>query len=336
MKTLVCVDPGRLELVERPLPVRGAQDVLLRIRRVGICGTDMHIFAGQHPYLAYPRVMGHELGAEVAEAPSGSTLAIGGRVYVNPYLSCGKCHACLRAKPNCCMNIAVLGVHCDGGMAEYLAVPAKNVFSAGSLSLDEAAMVEFLAIGAHAVRRARIQPGDRVLVVGAGPIGLGTGIFAGLDGGLVTALDMRGDRLDFFTGAVPGSEAVLSGPDVAAELAARTGGNMFDVVFDATGHAGSMEAAFAYVAHGGTCVLVSVVKNSISFSDPEFHKREMTLVGSRNATDVDFDRVVQAMLTGKVPSASLKTHAAPMADLQGVLPQWLRPETKVVKAMVEL
>lgn len=336
MQALVCVEPFQLEIQQRALPVRGPDEILVRIRRIGVCGTDMHIFSGTHPFLAYPRIMGHEIGAEVVETLRNSTLTVGERVYVNPYIACGTCHACRRKKPNCCMHIQVLGVHCDGAMAEYIAVPASNVFSAAKLTLDQAAMVEFLAIGAHAVRRGQISAGDHVLVIGAGPIGLGTGLFAALAGGNVTIVDQRSDRLAFFQSVVPGSQVVLSSPDLITALTDHSQGNMFDVVMDATGNAASMATSFDYVAHGGTYVLVSVVKDAISFSDPEFHKREMQLLASRNATAEDFNKVVQFILAGKVPTDRIKTHAAPLRDIPARLVEWIRPEAGVIKAMIEI
>jgi 2-desacetyl-2-hydroxyethyl bacteriochlorophyllide A dehydrogenase len=334
MDALICAAPGRLVLERRPIPVRAADEVLIRVRRVGVCGTDMHIFRGTQPFLAYPRVMGHELAGEVAEAPADGGLAPGDPVYVMPYMSCGACAACRKAKPNCCMNIQVLGVHRDGGMAEYLAVPQGFVRKAEGITLDEAAMIEFLAIGAHAVRRARIVPGQSVLVVGAGPIGIAAALFAKLQGGIVTALDGRQDRLDFCRDHLDTDHVVALGEETRQVLSDLTGGDFFDVVFDATGNAKAMEAGFAYVGHGGTYVLISVVGADITFSDPEFHKRETTLLGSRNATPEDFDAVVEAMRAGKVPTKALNTHAAPLAQLPDVLPGWMEPRTGVIKAIV--
>ncbi|MFS2018475.1 alcohol dehydrogenase catalytic domain-containing protein, partial [Massilia sp. CT11-108] len=169
MKCVVCESPGDLQLGFKPVPEAGPGEVLLRVRRIGVCGTDMHIFRGTQPFLAYPRVMGHELSGEVATAPAGSGLAPGDEVLVMPYLSCGDCVACRKGKTNCCTRIQVLGVHRDGGLAEYLAVPAQFVLKTEGISLDDAAMVEFLAIGLHAVRRGAVAAGQRVLVVGAGP-----------------------------------------------------------------------------------------------------------------------------------------------------------------------
>lgn len=334
MDALVCAAPGELVLERRPIPERAEGEVLIRVRRVGVCGTDMHIFRGTQPFLAYPRVMGHELAGEVAQAPDDSGLAPGDPVYVMPYMACGTCAACRKAKPNCCMNIQVLGVHRDGGMAEYLTVPAGFVRKAEGVTLDEAAMIEFLAIGAHAVRRARMTPGQSVLVVGAGPIGIAAALFAKLQGGVVTALDSRQDRLDFCRDHLGTDHIIALSDDTPKMLADLTGGDFFDVVFDATGAPKAMEAGFAYVGHGGTYVLISVVGADITFSDPEFHKRETTLLGSRNATPEDFDAVVAAMRAGQVPTKALNTHAATLSELPGVLPGWMEPAAGVIKAIV--
>ena len=197
MEAVVCRKPGELALETRSEPQRSSDEVLIGIRRIGICGTDFHIFEGSHPYLQYPRIMGHELSGEVLEAPEGSALRAGQVVVVNPYISCGACIACRKGKPNCCLRIAVLGVHRDGGMCERISVPERNLYPAGSLTLDEAASVEFLAIGAHAVARGGLGAGDRTLVIGAGPIGLGAALFAGIAGGEVTLMDREADRLAF-------------------------------------------------------------------------------------------------------------------------------------------
>ena len=168
MLTVICETPGVLRAIEGAAPTRAEDEVLLRIRRVGVCGTDLHIFTGNQPYLAYPRVMGHEISGTVEAAPASSPLQPGDTVFVMPYLSCGQCVACRQGKTNCCVNIQVLGVHRDGAFTENLSVPAQFVRKAEGVTLDQAAMVEFLAIGAHAVRRADVQPGQRVLVLGTG------------------------------------------------------------------------------------------------------------------------------------------------------------------------
>ena len=334
MLTVVCDRPGQLRAEERPVPVPGEGEVLLRVKRVGVCGTDLHIFAGRQPYLSYPRVMGHELSGVVAQAPPGSGLAEGDVVYVMPYLSCGDCVACRAGRGNCCTRLQVLGVHRDGAFAEYLSVPAPFVHRAEGVDLDQAAMLEFLAIGAHAVRRADVRAGQRVLVVGAGPIGMGALVFAALRGASVTALDSRADRLAFCERQLGVPACVALGADDVDRLAALTSNEFFDVVFDATGSPAAMARGFRFVAHAGTYVLISVVQSEICFDDPEFHKRETTLLASRNATREDFETVLQAMRAGRIP-AGLNTHRLALADVPARFAGLLDPDAGVVKAIVE-
>jgi len=336
MRSVVCDTPGTLRMEQRPVPVPAEGEVLIRIRRIGICGTDMHIFRGTQPYLSYPRVMGHELSGQVVSAPEGSSLSAGDQVYVMPYLSCGSCIACRAGKTNCCTRIEVLGVHRDGGMTEFLALPQRFVVKTEGISLDEAAMIEFLAIGAHAVTRGSVGAGKNVLVVGAGPIGMAVMLFAKLKGASVTVLDARADRLQFCRSTFGIERTVQAGDGDKAALAADTNDEFFDVVFDATGNVQAMERGLEFVAHGGTYVLVSIVRDTLSFSDPEFHKRETCLLGSRNATVADFEEVVAAMKAGLVPTALLNTHRTTLDEFMTVLPLWMEPSAGVIKAIVEV
>lgn len=336
MRAILCEEPGRLALIDRPEPKAAEGEVLVRIRRVGVCGTDFHIFRGKQPFLSYPRVMGHELAGEVVEAPAGSALKAGETVAVIPYVSCLRCVACRKGRTNCCQNIRVLGVHVDGGLCDYVAVPERNVVPAGGLTVDQAAMIEFLAISAHGIRRAAPSAGDKVLVVGAGPIGMAALVFAKARGAHTVALDVRADRLAFCRRELEADETVEAGGDVTGRLKEITGGDMFDVVVDATGSPASMEASFAHVAHAGSYVLLGIVQGDITFADPEFHKRETTLLASRNATREDFEQVRAAILAGSVPTAALNTHRAPLEAVPEAFPGWMAPEAGVVKALVEV
>ena len=336
MRAVLCDTPGTLRLIERPRPEPDEGQVVVRVRRMGVCGTDLHIFQGKHPYLEYPRVMGHELAGEVAAVGVGAGLREGAPVYVMPYLTCGSCVACRQGKTNCCTSLQCLGVHCDGGMCDYLALPAELVFPTDGLPLDQAALVEFLAIGAHAARRAGIRGGERTLVVGAGPIGIAIALFARARGAQVTFLDPRADRLAFCRDVLRLGDGLVAGEGTRDRLAALTGGEFFDLVFDATGNTGAMEDSFGWVAHGGTLVFVGVVRTDVRFSDPDFHKREMTLKGSRNATIDDFREVLDAIRSGAIQVEKLITHRGRLEEAPARFPEWIRPETGVVKAMIEL
>ena len=336
MDALVCVKPGILRVMQRPKAVRGHDEVLVRPLRIGICGTDYHIFEGNQPFLDYPRVMGHELAVGVVEAPAASGFAAGDICVVNPYLSCGECGACRKGKPNCCVKLAVLGVHRDGGMTGLLSLPPRNLIAGNGLSVDECAMVEFLAIGAHAVRRGAVGSGDRVLVIGAGPIGLGVGLFAALSGAEVTMMDRDQGRLDNAAELLPLAGTILAAGDVGALISKCTDGAGFDAAFDATGSRASIEAAFDYVANGGRYVLVSIVKGSISFVDSDFHRKELTLLGSRNATNEDFQRVIEAIKAGHAPSDKWITHRTSLQGAVRDLPNWATKKSGLIKAVIEV
>lgn len=324
-----CVVPGRFELRETPMPQTAPEGwALIEIAAVGLCGTDYHIFDGKHPYLAYPRIIGHELSGRLVAAAGG--MAAGTLVVVNPYLACGTCRACRRGRPNCCTRLEVLGVHRDGGMCRRIAVPVANLYPADGLTDLQAAMVEFLAIGAHAVSRSGLQPGDRVLVVGAGPIGLGAALFARLDGAEVHLLDLSASRTELARRKF-GFERLHADP--AAALAGDLSDG-FDVVFDATGSAKAMEAGFALLGHGATYVLVGVVKDRIGFDDAEFHKREARIVGSRNALKADFDRVMAAMRDGRIDTDALLSCEIPLTDLPRRFAALAADRQTLIKAVV--
>lgn len=331
MQVGVVVEPGKFSIEERSLVTDVPEGwVLIDICAVGICGTDYHILEGKHPYLAYPRVIGHELSGRVAH--DGNGWRKGELVVVNPYLSCGSCRACNRGKPNCCYNIEVLGVHRDGGLAKQIVVPSGNLYSAKGLNPIQAAMVEFLAIGAHAVRRSELNEGDSVLVTGVGPIGIGAALFAKLKGATVSLLDLSAARLNAAAEKFDFKQSFKS----VDEALAATDGEGYDVVFDATGHSGAIEAGFKAVAHGGSYVLVSVVKEDITFHDPEFHKREMRLIGSRNALKQDFDWVMDAFRDNLIDADQLCSSVLSLEELSAQFSSLAADRADLIKVIVKL
>jgi len=336
MRALICTTPGEFEYrdISRPLTVEG--NTLLKIKRIGICGTDLHAFEGTQPFFNYPRILGHELAADIVETDDPD-FKKGEAVTFIPYFNCGHCIACRMGKPNCCTGIAVSGVHTDGGMVDYLSVPTYSLVHGGGLSYDELALVEPLAIGAHGVRRAGVTRDERVLVVGAGPIGLSTMEFARIAGGSVIAMDINDDRLRFCREKLQVGDTVNPAKEDALEkLKAITGGDMPTVVIDATGSLKAINNAFQYLAHGGRYVLVGLQKGDINFSHPEFHKREATLMSSRNATRADFEHVIASMKNGFVNPTNYITHRVQFGQVKDEFAGWLNPANGVIKAMVEM
>ncbi len=312
--------PGRFE-IEAAEPVPRAGEALVRARRVGLCGTDYHAYEGRQPYFTYPRILGHELAVEVVEAPPNERgIRVGDRCAVEPYLSCGACHACRLGKTNCCEKIAVLGVHTDGGMREFFAVPLDHLHRSEKLSFDQLVLVEPLGIGAHAVRRSDLKAGEEVLIVGAGPIGLAILEFALAAGGRVRVIEINPQRRAF---AERRGVEVLTQPD----------DRLAEVVFDATGSVAAMEQSFERVAHGGRLIFVSVVQSAVRFDDPLFNRREMTVLSSRNSVG-EFPRIIGMMEEGRVDALRWITHRLAVDDVPRRFPA-LPKEKSCIKAVVE-
>lgn len=339
MKTLILDQPGHFRLADTAAPSQpDPGEALVRVRRVGICGTDLHAFQGNQPFFSYPRILGHELGVEIvalgADNPNPH-IQVGDICAVEPYLNCGQCSACCRGKTNCCRSLKVLGVHTDGGMREWITVPVHKLHKAPSASLDHLAMVEMLCIGAHAVRRGQPLAGENVLVIGAGPIGLSVIQFAQLTGANVILLEMNEKRAEFAQEFLGVPHWISPKQEVVPALQNLLGGDLPTMIFDATGNVKSMHNALTYMEQGSKLVFVGIVQADITFSDPEFQRREMTLMSSRNAMPEDFAHVISSIEAGKVNLNPWITHRADPEQLVNDFASWLKPETGVVKAMLE-
>jgi len=336
MKTLVCIEPGKLEYREADAPLARPGESIIKIKRIGICGTDLHAFEGTQPFFEYPRILGHELAGDLVDLDQAPGFQPGEAVTIIPYFNCGKCIACRNGKPNCCTTIKVAGVHIDGGMVEYLAVPSQFLVHGNGLTHDQLALIEPLAIGAHAVRRAAIQKNEFVLVIGAGPIGLGTMESARIAGAEVIAMDINEARLNFVKEKLQILHTVNASNNALEQIRHITRGDMPTVVIDATGSRKAINDGFQYMAHGARYVLVGLQKGTIEFSHPEFHKREGTLMSSRNATREDFEKVIAAMKQGLIDPTTYITHRIPFDRLKDQFKSLLDPANGVIKAMVEL
>lgn len=332
MRAVQLTRPGLLESVSVAEPERlAAGEVLVRVRRIGVCGTDFHAFAGRQPFFSYPRILGHELGVEVvAIGADVAGLQAGARCAVLPYLACGACSACRRGRTNCCTQLRVLGVHVDGGMQEHLVVPAQNLFAHDTLDFEQLALVETLGIGAHAVERAGVEAGELALVVGLGPIGLGTAQIARAHGAQVIGLDADPARR-----ALAHEIAGIEVLETTAGLAERLG-QLPAAVFDATGNAESMNAAVTLAAPAGRVVFVGLHRGEVTFPDPLFHGRELTLHASRNATATEFRTVLAAIASGALDTHGWITHRAALADVPMALPHFADRAAGVLKAVIEL
>ena len=339
MKALQLEQPKawrRIDIAEPAAPTAG--EVLLRVHRIGICGTDISGYLGKMPFFSYPRIPGHELGVEVLAVGAGVTnVAPGDRCSVEPYINCGHCYTCRRGFTNCCETNKTLGVMCDGGMTERILLPARKMHPSKKLSYDQLALVETLAIGCHAVNRGEPKPGEAVLVIGAGPIGLSVVEFAKLSGARTIVMDMNEQRLAFVrdTMGVPDTILTKGDGEELKRLAELTNGQLADVVVDATGSNKSMGQALSYCAFKGRLIYVGITQSEISFLQaPALHRRELDIRASRNALSGDFTRIIRLIEDGQINTAPWITHQAAFEDMIGIFPSWTKPETGVIKAVV--
>jgi 2-desacetyl-2-hydroxyethyl bacteriochlorophyllide A dehydrogenase len=322
MKQIVLEAPGRFAEREAVAPGAEAGHALIRMKRVGVCGSDFHAFAGRHPVYTYPRVIGHELSGVVVDAPPNDFgIQAGDRCAIEPYMTCGTCRSCRQAKNNCCEQIRLLGIHVDGGMQELLSVPLGLVHKSATMSLDQLALVETLGIGAHAVLRSGLADREEAMIIGAGPIGIAVAQFV-LEAGARVHLVERSEWRRHFVEQLGYSAS--STPD----------GREASVVFDATGSAISMAASLTNVSPGGRLVFVGLTSDRISIDDSIFHRKELTLLASRNSFGL-FPRIIRLIENGKIDTSHWVTDRLKLSEVAsqfGTLPE----RKTLIKAMVDL
>jgi len=337
MKSIVLNKPGEFEVVEKAHPGNpGADEVLLKVKCLGICGTDLHAFHGRQPFFTYPRILGHEIAAEVVSVGSGVThLKTGNLCAVLPYRNSIIDQAVKAGKPNCGSGLAYMGVHEDGGMQEFFIHKAENVFPTNNLSQEQIAMIEPLSIGSHAIERAEITPGDIVLVTGAGPIGITVLTMGILKGARFIALDTNQVRLDFVKQHFPGVDTIIADENVTENLKALLNGDLPTKVIDATGSRESMIKCFDYVSPGGSIIYVGLFVGNIEFYDPLFHAKEITLKSSRNALPEDFKKIIRLLESGMIRIDEMVTHRLNFNSLEDTFTKLYDPKEKVIKAIVQ-
>lgn len=341
MKAIQLEKPGSFRVIDIDEPsAPGPGEAVVRVHQVGICGTDLGGYLGKMPFFSYPRIPGHELGVEVVSVGDGVTnVRPGDRCSVEPYLNCQQCHACRRGHTNCCHHNQTLGVHCDGGLRRYYTVPARKLHVGASLDFEQLALVETLAIGSHAVFRAALKPGETVLVIGAGPIGLSVIEFAKLSGARTVVMDMNEQRLAFVRDVMGVTDTVLTRADGSefTALEKLTDGNGAEAVIDATGSNKSMSKALGFCAFAGRLVYVGITQADLSFPHaPILHRRELSILGSRNALPEDFRSIIGHIEAHRIDTRPWITHRSAFGEMIDQFPSWLKPETGVIKAMVSV
>ena len=342
MQAIQFTAPREINVVDLPEPmVPGPGEALVRTHRMGICGTDISCYLGKFPFFAYPRTPGHELGLEVvAVAADVTNVKPGDKCSLEPYVNDPASPTSLKGSQNCCPGVQVIGVHNNGGLRKgVFAVPARKLHPGNDLSYDQLALVETLAIGYHAVQRGNPKPGETVLVIGAGPIGLACLEFLKLMDVKTVVLDMVLSRLEFCYKNLGIQHTIQFTPDdmPLTELEKLTSGQLADVVIDATGNPNSMSTCFNYAAFTGRVVYVGITTSDLTFPHaPVFHRRELTLMASRNAMPEDFDHIIQLIREEKINTTPWITHRIGFDEVPNEFEKFTDPALGAIKAIIDV
>ena len=340
MKAIILEKPEHFATanIDEPNQPR-AGEALVEVSRVGICGTDVAGYLGKMPFYTYPVIPGHELGVTVLAMGDGvENVKVGDRCSVEPYMNCGECFACCKGATNCCESLEVIGVHKDGGMCERFVLPARKLHPSEKLTMEQLALVETLAIGCNCVNRAGPGEGDKVLVIGAGPIGMAVIEFLKVAKTEITVMDMNEARLQFCKETLGVDHTVVfknDGTEVD-RLREANGGELPITVIDATGSHISMSNAFQFCAFTGQVLFVGITTEELSFKHIAIHRPELTIKASRNALPTDFKRITKLIEDGIIDTDPWLSHQASYDDFIGEFPNWLKPETGVIKAVLHM
>ena len=335
MKAIVLEEPGRAAMKEVKEPQVGADEVLLQVRMVGLCGSDLNSYRGRNPLVSYPRIPGHEISATVVDPGSHKEWEQGTPVTLSPYKACGRCAACERGRPNACRDNQTLGVQRDGALTELIAAPAAKLFRA-SLSLKELCLVEPLTVGFHAVGRGRVTAEDTVAVFGCGGVGLGAVSGTAFRGARVIGIDLDDEKLETARKA-GAAEAINSKTgDVHAQLMELTNGRGPDVVIEAIGLPATYRAAVEEVAYAGRVVYIGWAKEQVAYETKPFVHKELDILGSRNAMPEDFRSVISMLEAKRFPVEAAVTHMVPFEETPKILEEWNREPERFTKIMIEV
>jgi 2-desacetyl-2-hydroxyethyl bacteriochlorophyllide A dehydrogenase len=335
MKALVLQKPGQVTIQEVPEPVVSDQQILLKVRIVGFCGSDLNSFRGLNPMVSFPRILGHEVCATIVQADNDSELAIGTDVAVSPYTSCGQCASCRRGRPNSCQFNQTLGVQRDGALTEFIVVPREKLYPA-RLTKKELCLVEPLTVGFHAVARGRVAAGDAVAILGCGGVGLGAIAASGSRGATTICVDLDDEKLELARAAGGVHTINARRESLHHRLQEMTEGRGPDVVIEAIGTPATFRSAVEEVAFTGRVVYIGYAKEPVSYETRLFVQKELDVLGSRNALPEDFRAVIQMLVARRFPVDQAVSAIVPLEEAGEALRSWSENPSRFRKIMVEL
>jgi 2-desacetyl-2-hydroxyethyl bacteriochlorophyllide A dehydrogenase len=336
MKALVLQKTGQASIETVPEPVAGDGDILLKVRMVGFCGSDLNSFRGLNPLVSFPRILGHEVAATVVQGTgSRSGLSVGTDVAISPYTSCGECASCRRGRPNACQFNETLGVQRDGALTEFIVMPPEKLYPA-KLTTKELCLIEPLTVGFHAVSRGRVTGEDTVVIMGCGGVGLGVVAASSSRGARTICVDVDDDKLEL--ARVSGGAHTINtlGESLHDRLLELTEGRGPDVIVEAVGIAATFRAAVEEVSFTGRVVYIGYAKEPVSYETRLFVQKELDILGSRNAQPEDFHAVVRLLEGRKFPVDQAVSLVVPLHEAASTLRSWSENPSRFKKILVSL
>jgi 2-desacetyl-2-hydroxyethyl bacteriochlorophyllide A dehydrogenase len=334
MKALVIKNPGVAAIEQVPMTVPSDGSLLLKVRMVGLCGSDLNSFRGLNPMVSFPRIPGHEISATIVEGTSlNGRLKIGTDVAVFPYTSCGKCASCKRGRPNACQFNQTLGVQRDGALTEYIALPPEKLYTA-VLSAKELCLVEPLTVGFHAVSRGRVTASDTVAIFGCGGVGLGAVAASHFRGARTICIDVEDHKLELARLAGADHGINVTRESLHEALLKLTDGLGPDVVIEAVGNPATFCAAVEEVAFTGRVVYIGYAKEPVSYETKLFVQKELDILGARNAQPEDFQSVIQLLEAGRFPVEQAVSLVVPLEQAPEALRSWSEKPSQFTKILV--
>jgi len=336
MKALVIKEAGAAEVQSVPEPSASQENLLLKVRLVGLCGSDLNSFRGKNPLVTFPRIPGHEVAATIVSGSSDfPALARGVDVTMSPYTSCGRCAACLRQRPNACQFNETLGVQRDGALTEYITMPADKLYAA-NLSIKELCLVEPLTVGFHAVERGRATAQDSVAIFGCGGVGLGAIAASSFCGARTIAIDVDDDKLNLAKKAGAAYTINTNRESLHQRLLDLTNGLGPDVVIEAIGLPQTFRAAVDEVAFTGRVVYIGYTKEPVDYETRLFVQKELDIMGSRNALPEDFRQVIRMLEEHRFPVNDVVNAMVPIEEGPDILRTWSENPSRFSKIMIRL
>ncbi|MEO8661158.1 MAG: zinc-binding alcohol dehydrogenase family protein [Bryobacteraceae bacterium] len=338
MRALVIEHPGQVAVTDIEVPSAAAGEVLLRVRMVGLCGSDVNSFRGKNPMVSFPRIPGHEIAATIAGLGEGvpAEFQVGMDVTLSPYTACGNCPACRRGRPNACRTNHTLGVQRNGALTEFITAPWTKLIPAPRLSLRELCLVEPLTVGFHAARRGEVAAGDVVAVLGAGTVGLGAIASSAHRGARVISVDIDDGKLALARKAGASQTVNAKREKMVQAMLDLTDGDGPDVVIEAVGTPDTFRAAVEAVAFTGRVVYIGYAKEPVCYETRLFVQKELDIRGSRNAVIEDFREVVEVLTRGAFPVEETITCVVPLEKTGEVLEEWSQNPAAFSKILVNV